>query len=122
MIRTHPGVAPHAPIHSIRRSSMSNPQYKAFAALDPFFDVVQQGLAGEVDGDHYFDMIAENAIFEFRYVFPGWPRRVDGRAALIALYAGYGDNIILHSADALIVHRCQDARVVILEYEGHGKT
>jgi uncharacterized protein len=100
---------------------MPDPKYKAFAALDPFFDIVQQGLAGQVDGSHYFDTIAESATFEYQYVFPGWPRKVNGRAALMALYAGYGDNIILHSADTLIVHRCQDAPVVILEYEVHGK-
>jgi ketosteroid isomerase-like protein len=39
----------------------------------------------------------------------------------MALYAGYGDNIYLHRADALVVHRSQDARVMILEYEVHGK-
>jgi hypothetical protein len=49
------------------------PKYAAFAALDPFFEVVQQGLSGLVDGKHYFDTIAENAIFEFRYDIPGWP-------------------------------------------------
>jgi ketosteroid isomerase-like protein len=27
----------------------------------------------------------------------------------------------LHGADALVVHQCQDARVVILEYDVHGK-
>src|SRR2546429_9870859 len=45
----------------------------AFSALDPFFDIVRQGLAGLVDGDHYFDTIAPDAVFEFRYRFPGWP-------------------------------------------------
>jgi ketosteroid isomerase-like protein len=39
----------------------------------------------------------------------------------MALYSGYGTNILLHGADALVVHRCQDARVVILEYDVHGK-
>jgi ketosteroid isomerase-like protein len=100
---------------------MIDPKYKAFTALDPFFDIVQQGLAGLVDGDHYFDTIADNAVFEFRYIFPGYPRRLGSREALMALYAGYGNNILLHSADALVVHRSQDARVVILEYEVHGK-
>ena len=32
------------------------------------------------------------------------------------------NNIILHGADALVVHRSKDARVVILEYDVHGKT
>ena len=30
---------------------MADPKYAAFTALDPFFDIVQQGLAGLVDGD-----------------------------------------------------------------------
>lgn len=100
---------------------MTDPQYAAFTALDPFFDIIQRGLAGLVDGDHYFDTVANDAIFEFRYVFPGWPLQVTGRDALMALYAGYGDNIILCGADALVVHRAQDPRVVILEYDVHGK-
>ena len=100
---------------------MTDPKYKAFTALDPFFDIVQRGLAGHVDGDHYFDTIADNAVFEYRYIFPGWPQKLDSRAALMALYAGYGDSILLHGADALVVHQSQDARVVILEYDVHGK-
>ena len=33
---------------------MRDPAYAAFSALDPFFDIVRQGLAG-LRGDHYFD-------------------------------------------------------------------
>jgi uncharacterized protein len=100
---------------------MTDLKYEVFAALDPFFDIVQQGLAGRVDGDHYFETVADNAVFEFRYIFPGWPQKVNGREALMALYAGYGNNIVLHGADGLVVHRSEDARVVILEYEVHGR-
>jgi len=101
---------------------MADPKYAAFRALDPFFNIVQQGLAGLVDGDHFFDTIADDAVFEFRYIFPGWPLRVVGREALKTLYAGYGDNIVLRGAGGLITHRTQDPGVVILEYEVHGKT
>jgi ketosteroid isomerase-like protein len=106
---------------------MTDPKYAAFKALDPFFDIVQQGLACLVDGDHYFDTIADDAVFEFRYDFAGWPQRLDSREALMALmalmalYAGYGANIVLHGADALIAHRSGNAEVVIIEYERHGK-
>ena len=89
---------------------MTDPKYAAFTALDPFFNIVQQGLAGLVDGDHYFDNIADDAEFEFRYTFPGWPRTLSGRDALMALYAGYGDNIVLDGADALVIHRSLDRR------------
>ena len=99
---------------------MTDPKYAAFTALDPFFEISQRGLAGLVDGDHYFDTIADDVVFEFRYIFPGWPQTVKGRDALMALYAGYGNNIVLHGSDSLVIHRSQDARVVIIEYEVHG--
>jgi ketosteroid isomerase-like protein len=100
---------------------MTNSEYKVFEALNPFFEVVMKGLRGLVDGEHYFDTLAEDALFEFRYQFPGWPQTIRGRANLMASYSGYGKTIKLHSAGALVVHRSQDARVVILEYEVHDK-
>jgi uncharacterized protein len=99
---------------------MDDPAYAAYSALDPFFAVVGQGLAGLVDGDHYFDTIAPDAVFEFRYRFAGWPTEVVGREALMALYAGYGDRMKLHNAGGLVVNLSQTPGVVILEYEVQG--
>jgi ketosteroid isomerase-like protein len=100
---------------------MPIPGYEAFEALDPFFEVVMKGLRGLVEGKHYFDAFAEDAIFESRYQFPGWPVTIRGRAGLIDSLSGYGKTIELHSGNALVVHRSRDSRVVILEYEVHGK-
>ena len=100
---------------------MTKSQYKVFEALDPFFDIVMLGLRGLVDGDHYFDTFAEDAVFESRYRFPGWPPTIRGRANLMASLSGYGKTIKLHSGDGLVVHRSQDSHVVILEYEVHGR-
>jgi ketosteroid isomerase-like protein len=100
---------------------MSNADYAAFWALDPFFAVVQRGLKDFVDGDHYFDMIADDAVFEFLYHFPGWPRSIHGRKALMAAYSGYGNNIVVHRGDGLAVHPVVGGHVVIIEYEVHGK-
>jgi len=94
---------------------------KPFEALDPFFEVVMEGLRELVDGDHYFDTFAEDATVESRYRFPGWPATIQGRTNLMAALSGYGKTIKLHSGDALVVHRSQDIRVVILEYEVHGR-
>jgi uncharacterized protein len=80
-----------------------------------------EGLRGLIDADHYFDAFAEDAFFESRYHFPGWPPTIRGRANLMASFSGYGRTIKLHSGDALVVHRSRDSRVVILEYEVHGK-
>jgi ketosteroid isomerase-like protein len=100
---------------------MTKAEHEAFEALDPFFAVVMEGLRGLVDGKHYFDTFAEDAVFESRYHFPGWPVTIRGRTNLIASLSGYGKSIKLHSGDGLVVHRSQDSRVVILEYEVHGK-
>jgi ketosteroid isomerase-like protein len=99
---------------------MTKAQYEGFEALNPFFGVVMEGIADLVDGKHYFDAFAEDAIFESRYHFPGWPTMIRGRANLMARFSGYGKTIKLHSGGALVVHHSRDSRVVILEYEVHG--
>ena len=45
--------------------------YAAFRALDPFFEVAMKGLSKFVDGEHYFDALADDMQFEFLYEFPG---------------------------------------------------
>jgi ketosteroid isomerase-like protein len=100
---------------------MTKDEYAVFEALNPFFKVVLKGLRGLVDGKHYFDTFAEDAIFESRYHFPGWPTTIRGRTNLMASLSGYGKTTKLHSGDALVVHRCHDSRVLILEYNVHGK-
>ncbi len=100
---------------------MTKSKYAAFDALNPFFEIVQEGLTGLVDGKHFFDTIADDALFDFRYNFPGWPLTIQGRTNLMDQFSGYGNTIKLHSAGGLVVHRSQDNRVVILEYEVHGR-
>jgi len=92
-----------------------------FVALGPFFDIVRQGLAGLVDGAHFFDLLAEDVVFEYVISVPGYPRRVQGRRAVADLYRGYGDVMLLHSADELSVHRDPGTSVVVLEYAVHGQ-
>ena len=92
-----------------------------FAALDPFFRIVQEGLAGLVDGAHFFDLLAEDVLVEYVISVPGYPRRVRGRGAVADLYRGYGDVMILHSADELAVHRDPGTSVVVLGYAVHGR-
>jgi ketosteroid isomerase-like protein len=100
----------------------SRGQYTGHEALDPFFEVIQEGLKGLVHGDHFYDTVAENAVFEFLYDLPGWPRIIRGRADLVDKFSRYGESIRLQRSGGLAVHRSQDPRVVILEYEVHGRT
>ncbi len=90
-------------------------------ALDPFFRIIQQGLHGLVDGEDYFDLLAEDVVFEYVISVPGYPRRVKGRQSVIDLYSDYGKYMELSSADNLRVHRDRQNSVVVLEYEVHGR-
>ncbi|MGC1303897.1 MAG: nuclear transport factor 2 family protein [Caulobacteraceae bacterium] len=99
---------------------MRNHQYDAFSASTPYFDLVRGSLGDLVDGEHFFDVVADTVIYEVLYDFPGWPRALHGRADLMAQFSGYGDYIKLHAADNLIVHKADNGQVVVIEYEVHG--
>ncbi|MFK0046375.1 nuclear transport factor 2 family protein [Streptomyces sp. NPDC090741] len=92
-----------------------------YEALAPFFRIVEEGLSGLVDGEDFFETLAEDAVFEYVVSVPGYPRRVEGREAVADLYRGYGESIVLHRSDELAVHRDREASVVVLEYAVHGR-
>jgi len=92
-----------------------------FAALDPFFRAIERGLDGLVDGSHFFDFLADDVVFEYVVSVPGYPKRVEGRAALVELYRGYGDNFRLDSCGDVVTYHDRESSVAILEYATHGK-
>ena len=83
---------------------MSNPRYARYEGGVPYFNPVRGALADLVDGEHFFDTISDD--------IAGWPRVVRGRADLMAEFRGYCDNIRLESADKLIIHTTDGARVI----------
>jgi len=99
---------------------MPNPKYAAYEPANPYFVLVRGALGHLVDGEHFFDIVTDDVVYEVLYDFPGWPRVIQGRAALMAQFMGYVDNIVLQSADKLIPHKTDDGRVVVIEYEVHG--
>ncbi|HEY2048404.1 MAG TPA: nuclear transport factor 2 family protein [Caulobacteraceae bacterium] len=99
---------------------MPTVQYAAYDPARPYFELVRGALGDLVDGEHFFDVVADNLVYEVLYDFPGWPRIVQGRADLMTRFAAYCENIELQSADKLIVHRTDDGRVIVIEYEVHG--
>ena len=52
---------------------MDKSKYDKFKALGPFFNIVMKGLDGLVDGDHFWDAVADEVVFEFRIVFQAGP-------------------------------------------------
>jgi uncharacterized protein len=93
-----------------------------FGADGPFFQVIREGLKGLADGEDYFDLLADDVVFEYVISVPGYPRRAEGRQVIIDLYSDYDDYMTVHTADNLRVHRDPQASVAVLEYEVHGES
>ena len=91
-----------------------------FKALDPFFRIIEEGLDGIADGGHFFDLLAENVIFDYIITIPGYPRHVEGRQAVAELYRPYGTLIVLERCHDLAVHHDTRTGVVVLEYASAG--
>jgi uncharacterized protein len=92
-----------------------------FKALEPFFRIIEQGLDGLVDGGHFFDLLAEDVVFDYIITVPNYPRHVVGRAAVAELYRPYGETIVLDRCHDLAVHRDPNTGVVVLEYASEGR-
>jgi ketosteroid isomerase-like protein len=93
-----------------------------FGADGPFFKIIREGLKGLADGEDYFDLLTDDVVFEYVISVPGYPRRAEGRQAIIDLYSGYGGFIAMRAADNLRVYRDPEASVAVLEYEVHGES
>ncbi len=50
-----------------------------FAALDPFFRIIEHGLQGLVEPRHFFDLMADDVVTEYVFTVPGYPSRIEGR-------------------------------------------
>lgn len=98
---------------------MSGSKYAAYAGAEPYFALVRRALGDRVDGEHFFDAVADDIAYEVLYDL-GWPRLVRGRAALLNQFAGYVESVRLEAADGLVTHIADNGAVVVIEYEVHG--
>lgn len=92
-----------------------------FAALDPFFRIIEKGLDGLAGPGHFFDLLAEDITIEYVVTVPGYPRHIKGRAAVAELYRPYGTAIILDRCLDLAVHHDAAKGTVVLEYASEGR-
>jgi hypothetical protein len=95
-----------------------------FRALDPFFRIIEQGLAEFVDGEHFFDLLADDVVFDFIITVPNYPRHIVGRDNLIELYRGYGSTLFLDRCYGLRGHpspsTSNDGARIFLRGKGRG--
>jgi len=92
-----------------------------FAALDPFFRIIEQGLEGLAGPGHFFDLLADDITVDYVVTVPGYPRHVEGRAAVAELYRPYGTAIILDRCFDLAVYHDAAKGVAVLEYASEGR-
>jgi uncharacterized protein len=92
-----------------------------FQALDPFFRIIEKALAPLTDGDHFFDLLAEDVEFDYIITVPNYPRHVVGRAAVAELYRPYGQALRLNRCFDLAVHHDRETGTVVLEYASEGQ-
>jgi ketosteroid isomerase-like protein len=94
--------------------------YTAYEPARPYFELVRMALDELVDGDHFFDIVSDDIVYEVLYDLAGWPRVIGGRVDLMSKFKSYCDHIKLRSADHLVAYRADNGRVVVIEYEVHG--
>src|SRR5262249_1047729 len=118
-----PGLVRYGSSERTRTAAMRTPiaNLADFAALDPFFRIIEQGLDGLAGPGHFFDLLADDAVFEYVIPVPGYPRRVEGRAAVAELYRPYGTALVLDRCFDLAVHHDPAQGTVVLEYASAGK-
>lgn len=63
---------------------------------------------------------AEDGILEFPFAAPGYPPRIDGRAAVADYMRGYPDILDVRDIAQKVVHQTADPDVVIVEFEAAG--
>ena len=98
---------------------MVNRDHAAFKKeAEPFYNIIMEGLKGDVEGPHFWDAVAEDAVFEFLYRFPGFATKINGRKKYMEWFGGY--SMVLNSADNLFIHKSIEPGIIILEYEVHG--
>lgn len=63
---------------------------------------------------------AEDGVLEFPFAAPGYPPRIDGRAAVADYMRGYPDILDVREIRQKVLHQTADPDVVIVEFEAAG--
>ncbi len=87
-------------------------------------DMLRSALGDRLDpgAQSFPELMAEDFVMEFPYARPGMPTRVEGRAAVLTHLVKVAGDVSVDSASNLVVHETADPEVVILEFDGHGRS
>jgi hypothetical protein len=52
---------------AMESSKMPNPRYAAYEPAAPYFDLVRGAVGDLVDGEHFFDIVSDDVVYEVLY-------------------------------------------------------
>jgi hypothetical protein len=52
-------------------SETPNPKYAAYKPADPYFNLIRRALSDLVDGEHFFDIVTDDTVYEVLYDLGG---------------------------------------------------
>jgi uncharacterized protein len=86
-------------------------------------DLYRHGLQLLLDKDipAWVDLWDENGIFEFPFAPEGWPKRLEGKAAVAAYMRDYPDHIDLHDFPYVEIHQTLAPETIVVEMRGVGR-
>jgi ketosteroid isomerase-like protein len=86
--------------------------------------VMRNALGDRVDpaAESFVDMMAEDFVMEFPFARPGMQTRIEGRTAVLTYLMTVGQGISVDSVSNVVVHDTTDPDVVIVEFDGHGRS
>ena len=86
-----------------------------------FFAIIEGALKDLADGPRFFELLADDIEMEFVFAPPGTPTGIKTRQAIIDSFHGYGDILVLDTAQLTNRFVTDKPGVVILQYACQGK-
>lgn len=86
-------------------------------------DLYRHGLKLLLDKDiaAWIDLWDDNGVFEFPFAPDGWPKRLEGKAAIADYMRGYPDHIDLHDFPYVEMHQTTAAQTIVVEMRAVGR-
>ena len=86
--------------------------------------VMRDALGDRVDpaAEGFVDMMSEDFVMEFPFARPGMQTKIEGKAAVLTYLVTVMQGVSVDSVSDVVVHDTTDPDVVIVEFEGHGRS
>jgi len=86
-------------------------------------DLYRHGLRLLLDKNiqAWVDLWDDNGVLEFPFAPDGWPKRLEGKAAIAEYMRGYPDHIDLHDFPHVEIHQSTAPGTIVVEMRGVGR-